>query len=623
MRRFFACVACVAVCCSALARPAAPTAFTHQGRLASNGLVYSGTADLKFSLFDAAAGGNAVATPFTSSGVVVSGGVYTTSVDFGSAFGAEPRWLEVAVATPSGSGVFTTLSPREPINAVPLAASLVGTSPTPGIDISQTVAESFDGVVPDSFLYQTFVPHKSGKLLSFQLKYRGGSAPFYVVSAYITDGVGNLIPGASGSANVGPEVDQIVTITLGTPAQLQAAQSYRLYAKVGDGSSSPSIWISVNNPYPDGMFASQPTWDLWFTTTMNNAGAGTSFDIPVNFAQNVGIGTATPGAPLHVAPTSGIVIGKNATAGGYTALALDLSAESGGNAQIQAIQSSGSAYGNLVLNPNAGNVLVGAPDGSYRLDVQSPAASVIRASSSATATNLSLANTSSAGRNYLLQSNGNNLGTFTIRDQMASSDRFTLYPSGRIGLGSTTSPAGLLDVTGNGAGTVAIIGRAGPGPSAIGIYGVASGPGPKAAQFDGPVTINGNLTVVGNVSKTTGSFRIPHPLDPDKKWLYHSFVESPDMMNVYNGMIVLDERGCATVELPDYFMALNSDYRYQLTPVGSSMPGLFVSREVEKNSFAISGGKAGGKVSWQVTGIRQDEAAKKERIVTEVERTEP
>ena len=38
---------------------------------------------------------------------------------------------------------------------------------------------------------------------------------------------------------------------------------------------------------------------------------------------------------------------------------------------------------------------------------------------------------------------------------------------------------------------------------------------------------------------------------------HHSFVESPDMMNVYNGMVRLDAKGEAWVNLPDYFEALN------------------------------------------------------------------
>jgi hypothetical protein len=47
-------------------------------------------------------------------------------------------------------------------------------------------------------------------------------------------------------------------------------------------------------------------------------------------------------------------------------------------------------------------------------------------------------------------------------------------------------------------------------------------------------------------------FKIDHPLDPENKYLSHSFVESPDMMNIYNGNVVTDASGYATVTLPDY-----------------------------------------------------------------------
>jgi hypothetical protein len=74
----------------------------------------------------------------------------------------------------------------------------------------------------------------------------------------------------------------------------------------------------------------------------------------------------------------------------------------------------------------------------------------------------------------------------------------------------------------------------------------------------------GNLTVNGTVSKGGGSFKIDDPLDPENKTLSHSFVESPDMMNIYNGNVVTDRHGRAAVELPPYFEALNGDCRYQL-----------------------------------------------------------
>jgi hypothetical protein len=130
----------------------------------------------------------------------------------------------------------------------------------------------------------------------------------------------------------------------------------------------------------------------------------------------------------------------------------------------------------------------------------------------------------------------------------------------------------------------------------------------------------GNLNVTGNVSKGSGSFKIDHPRDPANKYLSHSFVESPDMMNVYNGIVVLDAKGSAWVALPDYFQNLNRDYRYQLTSIGAPGPGLYIASEVSANRFRISGGKPHARVSWQVTGIRHDAYANANRIQVEEEK---
>ncbi|MGC2474320.1 MAG: hypothetical protein WA485_08290 [Candidatus Sulfotelmatobacter sp.] len=131
------------------------------------------------------------------------------------------------------------------------------------------------------------------------------------------------------------------------------------------------------------------------------------------------------------------------------------------------------------------------------------------------------------------------------------------------------------------------------------------------------VDASGNGFFAGNLSKGSGSFKIDHPLDPANKYLEHSFVESPDMMNIYNGVVLLDDKGEASVKLPDYFEALNSDYRYQLTAIGAPGPNLYVAEEISGNRFKIAGGKPGAKVSWQITGIRQDAYAKAHRIKVE------
>jgi hypothetical protein len=154
----------------------------------------------------------------------------------------------------------------------------------------------------------------------------------------------------------------------------------------------------------------------------------------------------------------------------------------------------------------------------------------------------------------------------------------------------------------------------GDGANGYGVYGLTTGSGGTA------VYAAGNATVTGSLSKGGGSFKIDHPLDPKGKYLYHSFVESPDMMNVYNGTVVLGRRGKATVELPEWFEALNSDFRYQLTAVGKPAPKLHVSEEISGKAFQIAGGRSGQQVSWQVTGIRRDAWANANRIPVEVEK---
>jgi hypothetical protein len=145
----------------------------------------------------------------------------------------------------------------------------------------------------------------------------------------------------------------------------------------------------------------------------------------------------------------------------------------------------------------------------------------------------------------------------------------------------------------------------------VGVYGKASGGSPSyAGLFDGAVDVNGTL------SKNAGSFKIDHPLDPANKYLSHSFVESPDMMNIYNGNAELDAAGEAWVELPEWFEALNQDFRYQLTCIGAFAP-VYIADEIVGNRFRIAGGEPGLSVSWQVTGIRHDPYADAHRIPVE------
>jgi hypothetical protein len=153
-----------------------------------------------------------------------------------------------------------------------------------------------------------------------------------------------------------------------------------------------------------------------------------------------------------------------------------------------------------------------------------------------------------------------------------------------------------------------------------------------SAYLDGKVYIHGPL------EKPGGSFKIDHPLDPANRYLSHSFVESPDMKNIYDGVTILNANGEAVIDLPDWFGALNKDFRYQLTAIGAPGPNLHIAEEIsnsvtsdnyssigickKSNRFKIAGGTPGMKVSWQVTGIRRDPWANAHRIQVEEDKSE-
>lgn len=132
---------------------------------------------------------------------------------------------------------------------------------------------------------------------------------------------------------------------------------------------------------------------------------------------------------------------------------------------------------------------------------------------------------------------------------------------------------------------------------------------------------NGRVYVNGQIHKSGGGFRIDHPADPANSYLNHSFVESPDMMNVYNGNVTTDGDGNASVPLPAYFGALNRDFCYQLTVVGQFAQAI-IAEEISNNRFSIRSDKPNVRVSWQVTGIRQDAWANAHRTEAEAEKPE-
>jgi hypothetical protein len=341
-------------------------------------------------------------------------------------------------------------------------------------------------------------------------------------------------------------------------------------------------------------------------------------------SNNIGTDNTASGYGSLYNNTSG---GYN-TAAGYEALFANVSGESNTASGSEALQNNSTGAGNTAVGFNSGfatdnSFISGSNNTFLGLGTAIPTGSLNNA-------------TAIGAYAFVAESNALVLGSIKgVNNGMANT---------KVGVG-TASPQAELDIAGSsletfigdpGCGThpFAGLGFGSTGLSSCQNYSmVGDGVDTYVAAPTGSIyfrtnsnavtamtiDVNGNVNIPGTLSKGSGSFKIDHPLDPANKYLYHSFVESPDMMNVYNGNVVTDQRGMATVTLPSYFEALNQDFRYQLTVIGQFSQAI-VAKEIRSNRFTIRTSKPLVKVSWQVTGIRHDAYADAHRIEVEVEK---
>ena len=192
----------------------------------------------------------------------------------------------------------------------------------------------------------------------------------------------------------------------------------------------------------------------------------------------------------------------------------------------------------------------------------------------------------------------------------------------RGGTGGNGGPGpGVIAAGGDGdfgaSGIEASAGR-GSTPDRDGVAGIFNGDVTVVQDLDveGHITARQGLTVIG-----TKLFKIDHPLDPRNKYLMHAAIESSEVLNVYSGNVVTDSNGDAVVDLPDWFEALNRDYRYQLTTVGTFAQAI-VADEIKNNRFRIQTSAPSVKVSWQVTGVRSDPQMRRHPFTAEENKPE-
>tara|TARA_R100001463_G_scaffold110994_1_gene165876 strand:+ start:446 stop:1345 length:900 start_codon:yes stop_codon:yes gene_type:complete len=137
------------------------------------------------------------------------------------------------------------------------------------------------------------------------------------------------------------------------------------------------------------------------------------------------------------------------------------------------------------------------------------------------------------------------------------------------------------------------------------------------------------LVVVGSLSKSSGSFDIPHPSKGGDWRLRHSFIEGPTCDNIYRGTVTLSG-GSATVDLDTVsnmtagtFEALNKNLWSMVSSSGNA-----VTWSLSGKTLTING-PSGAECSWMVIGERKDQAIidsdmtdEAGELIVEYERTE-
>jgi hypothetical protein len=543
--------------------------FTYQGQLKDGGNPANGQYDFQFKLYDASSGGTQVGSTLTTLNQTVTGGVYTTQLDFGAAaYQGQGRWLEIGVRV-AGGPTYTTLSPRQPLNATPYASSLM-----PGVVVTGTASSLISAIGSGSTGLYGESTAAGGRGVTGHsgngTGVRGTSTSLFGVEG--TTGGGPTVSGISGTSTGNNGVGVLGTANTGTSAYGVAGTSTSGRGVNGSAGSGTGVWGESNSGF--GVYGtSGSNWAI--------KGSGAS-GVWGDSVAGYGVSGSTGGGPS--------VYGVYGTSTGVDGVGVAGQAMNGTGAR-GVYGASANGYG--VVGSTAGG------------------ASVSGVSGTSTGVNgVGVAGLATSGTNALGVWGSTTVGRGVYGSATTGTGVYGISTTGGNGVYGSAS------ISGNG--VYGISSGTGYGgyfisTNSTGLY--AEGGGGLAGFFEGHVHVTGQLTCGGGCLNM-----IDHPLDPENKYLAHTAVQSAEMKNVYDGNVTTDAKGEAVVTLPEWFEALNKDFRYQLTILGEQFAQARVSSEVKDNRFTIKTDKPNIKVSWQVTGIRKDPYAQAHPIQVEVEK---
>ena len=625
------------------------TAFTYQGFLRQGGTPANAYYDFQFSLWTAASGGISLGT-INWVNVPVQSGLFTVSLDFGAVWDGSERYLQIAVR-PTGTGSYTTLSPRVKINPTPYAiragsaspiglagGDLSGSYPNPtvarlqGRSVSPTAPSAGQVLKWDG---SAWAPATD---IGLTLPFSGSSSVLFGAAFSVTntstDGTAVGVYGQSNSTS-GTGVFGRATATSGenyggyfqsdsTSGRgvlgLATATSGETYGMRGESRSTSGRGVFGAATATSGF-----TYGGWFESA-SSSGTGVYGGASATSGTTYGVygwshSTSGTGVFGWASAASGTTHGgwfqsRSSLGIGVVGYVDDLV---GSTVGVKGVSDSTSGTGILGL-------VTATTGATYGGRFQSASTSGIGVFGWATATTGAtyggrFESASTSGMGVLGWASATSGSTYGVYGQSDSTSGRGVYGYATATSGATVGVRGESRSTfGDG-----VVGLAtATSGAAWGARGTTSSPASNAYGVIGQEPSGGAGHAVyaeGTLAATgTKSFQIDHPLSPETHYLNHFCTEAPEPLNAYTGVVTLDARGEAWVQLPNYFEAINRDPRYTLTPIGAPMPNLHVAVEIQGNRFKIAGGVPGKKVSWEVKAVRNDLWVRRYGFQTEQEK---